>query len=81
VPISTSSRINPQLLNREVSLPYPDLGESHPKENHVQYVVIDRFPPMIEAPEDHERRMRADSRFEVIYENKVGVIFKRKTRS
>jgi hypothetical protein len=79
-PITTSWRINPQLSNRAVSLVYPDLGETHPEENHTKYVVIDRLPPLIEQPEEHERRMRADTRFEVLYENAAGVIFRRKGR-
>jgi uncharacterized membrane protein len=77
-PISTSWRINPQLSNREVSLLYPQLGEGHPAENRVKYVVIDRLPSLIEAPEEWERQLRARRDFEVAYENPSGIIFHRR---
>jgi uncharacterized membrane protein len=76
-PISTSSRINAQLSNREVSMLYPNVGAGHPAANRAKYVVLDRLPSLFEASEDVEMKLLHSKEFRVFYENPSGIIFER----
>lgn len=77
-PVSTSWSLNAQLSTRDVGLTLPYLAEGNPPDNRVTHVIIDKLPPMIEAPEKHLKRFRNDPAWAVVYENPHGVVFKRR---
>jgi uncharacterized membrane protein len=78
VPISTSTRINPQLSNRSVSMLYPMVGQGYPKDNQPKYIVIDRLPSLYDATEEAERSLLASGQYRKYFENAMGVILERK---
>jgi hypothetical protein len=76
--VATSWSTNPQLSNRGIAVILPYLGENNPPASRPTYVVIDKLPPLIEAPEHHIQRFRNDPAWAVDYENASGVVFKRR---
>jgi uncharacterized membrane protein len=77
-PILTSWIVNPQLSDHDVALAYGFSGGHPPAEERVRYIVIDKLPAMMTATEGDLRRLRADPRWGVRYENASGVIFERR---
>jgi hypothetical protein len=78
VPIATSWSINPQLSSRDVAVILPYMADTNPVDNHPRYVVVDKLPPMTEAPEKWWLRFRGDPAWRVYYENREAVIFERR---
>jgi len=77
-PVATSWSVNPQMSNRAIAMLLPYLGEENPPRSRPTYVVIDKLPPMIEAPERQIERFRADPAWTVHYENASGIAFRRR---
>jgi len=51
------------------------MADTNPVDNHPRYVVVDKLPPMTEAPEKWWLRFRADPAWRVYYENREAAIF------
>jgi uncharacterized membrane protein len=78
VSVASTWAVNPQLATREVSLALTFSGGNPGPGEVVDYVVIDKLPQFQVPTEPDLARFRADSRFELTFENEAGAIFKRR---
>lgn len=75
--VATSWLLNPPLSDHDISLVYPYLGQQNEEAQRPQYVILDKLPPLIEPTERYIDELHADPSWEVEFENRYAVLFKR----